>query len=401
MSLCQDLLNGKYNLLLIFLIFILIFHCYYTRPEKMEGMADIPVTEEIKKAISDEIKNVYTADIESIRTLSAVAKTLQDGAYTTPGNLTIKQKTKTSDQVLKITDNNNWVSLNSSLGKGNYNPLVNDNDKGIIFTDGQLETGSLVIGPHSAESNGLKINNKGNIGVGKQPSDNKLDINGNVGIDGNLTFNNISTITSNGRMHLNPSEILYLLPKSGVIIGKEWGGTGNLSIQGNLQLNGQNGSSGQILTSLGDNPPMWREPYKLISISGGSNNNVTVRGGDLDVVSSNKIKVSVKSLLVPLAGWVYHSIGDGSGTDEGKLWMDVNTQKDGAGEINAYPGRNYYVSQIGRNGAARPTINEMIKHGTIVNANETVWFKIRYNRNSDDAFNLNWSDLYCLIIPIY
>jgi hypothetical protein len=33
-------------------------------------------------------------------------------------------------------------------------------------------------------------------------------------------------------MHLTSGELLYLLPKTGVIIGKEWGGNGNLTVQG-------------------------------------------------------------------------------------------------------------------------------------------------------------------------
>jgi hypothetical protein len=37
---------------------------------------------------------------------------------------------------------------------------------------------------------------------------------------------------NNGRLHITGGERLYLLNKDGVIIGKEWGGNGNLSVQG-------------------------------------------------------------------------------------------------------------------------------------------------------------------------
>ena len=40
------------------------------------------------------------------------------------------------------------------------------------------------------------------------------------------------TIVSDGRMHIHGEELLYLLNKDGVIIGKEWGGNGNLTVQG-------------------------------------------------------------------------------------------------------------------------------------------------------------------------
>ncbi len=43
-------------------------------------------------------------------------------------------------------------------------------------------------------------------------------------------------ITSPGRLHIYSDEILYLLPKNGVTIGKEWNGSGNLSVQGRMSV---------------------------------------------------------------------------------------------------------------------------------------------------------------------
>ncbi len=37
-----------------------------------------------------------------------------------------------------------------------------------------------------------------------------------------------------GRLHISGGELLYLLNKSGVVVGKEWGGTGNLTVEGDL-----------------------------------------------------------------------------------------------------------------------------------------------------------------------
>jgi len=39
-----------------------------------------------------------------------------------------------------------------------------------------------------------------------------------------------------GRLHMSGDEFLYILNKSGAIVGKEWGGTGNLSVQGKLTV---------------------------------------------------------------------------------------------------------------------------------------------------------------------
>jgi hypothetical protein len=70
-----------------------------------------------------------------------------------------------------------------------------------------------------------------------------LTVDGGATVNGILTANNDilvgpgKTIRSNSRMHINTGEILYLLPKSGVTIGKEWGGTGDLRVQGKLCVN--------------------------------------------------------------------------------------------------------------------------------------------------------------------
>lgn len=45
-------------------------------------------------------------------------------------------------------------------------------------------------------------------------------------------------IYSPGRMHIHGEELVYILNKNGVIIGKEWGGNGNLNVQGKLDVGG-------------------------------------------------------------------------------------------------------------------------------------------------------------------
>jgi hypothetical protein len=55
----------------------------------------------------------------------------------------------------------------------------------------------------------------------------KLDMRGGgIEMDGGLT------IHSRGRMHIAGEELLYLLNKNGVIVGQEWGGNGNLTVEG-------------------------------------------------------------------------------------------------------------------------------------------------------------------------
>ena len=67
---------------------------------------------------------------------------------------------------------------------------------------------------------------------------NKLSVGGDINTGGNLTIGKDKVITGPGRLHINGDELLYLLNKAGVIIGKEWGGNGNLRVQGNYYAEG-------------------------------------------------------------------------------------------------------------------------------------------------------------------
>jgi large exoprotein involved in heme utilization and adhesion len=67
-----------------------------------------------------------------------------------------------------------------------------------------------------------------------------IDENGNLIIGGNANIN------SPGRMHISGEELLYLLNKSGVIVGKEWGGNGNLTVEGDLEISATMRSPGRM-----------------------------------------------------------------------------------------------------------------------------------------------------------
>ena len=62
-----------------------------------------------------------------------------------------------------------------------------------------------------------------------------LSINGDIFLEG-ATIQKTGEGAA-GRMHINGDELLYLLNKNGVMIGKEWGGNGNLQVQGNVNAN--------------------------------------------------------------------------------------------------------------------------------------------------------------------
>lgn len=73
--------------------------------------------------------------------------------------------------------------------------------------------GGVSIGPGGALAAGVKLDVRG----------------GGVEMDGG------TTIHSRGRMHIDGQEALYLLNRSGVIVGQEWGGNGDLTVEGQLR----------------------------------------------------------------------------------------------------------------------------------------------------------------------
>jgi hypothetical protein len=126
-----------------------------------------------------------------------------------------------------------WIRfMPGTMGDGSYNSLSRAGDNGIIFSGGSVDTGSLVIGPHANSAAGIKITNIGDVGIGTSVPKYKLDVNGNLHVNGDIFMDSARVLSSSGRMHIMGEELLYLLNKDGVIIGKEFGGNGNLTVEG-------------------------------------------------------------------------------------------------------------------------------------------------------------------------
>jgi hypothetical protein len=102
---------------------------------------------------------------------------------------------------------------------------------------------------HNTKSDVLNVTNKNGLKVSKtKDSTGMLKTEGPLHADGGINVPNGGTINSAGRMHLSGNELLYLLNKSGVIIGKEWGGNGNLSVQGAVSTTDLNVAKGTALS---------------------------------------------------------------------------------------------------------------------------------------------------------
>ena len=81
----------------------------------------------------------------------------------------------------------------------------------------------------------------GNVGVGTTTPRSALDVDGNISLTGSINLDNAKRIWGLGRLHIGGEELLYLLNKDGVIVGKEWQGNGNLTVEGNVTAVGNVG----------------------------------------------------------------------------------------------------------------------------------------------------------------
>jgi hypothetical protein len=119
MSLLEELKNGKYNFIFIFILAIFIFHIYW-KTQNIEKMSNVP--DNIKEAV----RQVYNADVEAIRNLSEVAKKLQAGGLIHPGNLDVKGDIKIGGNILndkqiisnfRSSDDNGLIVAGSNKGE--------------------------------------------------------------------------------------------------------------------------------------------------------------------------------------------------------------------------------------------------------------------------------------------
>lgn len=97
---------------------------------------------------------------------------------------------------------------------------TNDNSSIAFHSPGGSRTALVADGPIISTESGAYF--AGDVGIGTLAPGAKLEVKGNIVFD--------SVLATPGRMHLDGGELLYLLNKSGVIVGKEWSGNGNLTV---------------------------------------------------------------------------------------------------------------------------------------------------------------------------
>ena len=88
----------------------------------------------------------------------------------------------------------------------------------------------LEIGDNQGVNTSLTV--QGNVGIGKIDPGARLEVAG-----GDIRLEAGRIFYSPGRLHIHGEEILFLLNKGGVHVSRAWGGSGNLTIDGELYLN--------------------------------------------------------------------------------------------------------------------------------------------------------------------
>jgi hypothetical protein len=120
MGLLEDLSSGKYNLILIGIIFIFIFHQYWCVSRFSRSMRQNRCKEQMTNVSNDinaAISRIYKADVEAIRNLADLSKKIQDGGLTIPGNLIVKGTIKSDGDI--SNNSSSFSGLNSRIDSVN------------------------------------------------------------------------------------------------------------------------------------------------------------------------------------------------------------------------------------------------------------------------------------------
>jgi hypothetical protein len=158
------------------------------------------------------------ADIDAIRNLNSYAKTLMkpDGTLTNPGNLNVAGDI--SSKNISRTDGGDWLRINDATNNAGRTALYGN----LSINSTQKGFGGLNVGTWGSDAG-----------------------EGNIKATGNITMG--SVLGSNDTLHIHPAKNLYLIPRGGsVLISKDWGASGNLTVVGNQSIGGDLTVGGQL-----------------------------------------------------------------------------------------------------------------------------------------------------------
>lgn len=143
------------------------------------------------------------------------------GTVSTSGKLTIQRSAGTSTTPdFYISDGTQWTNINTNSSPGAFNPLVVSGDHSIIYSNGTLDTGAIVIGPWSNNNKGIRIDSSGRVTKPYQPAFFATGSGGTITatVGAYLPFNTLNTTFagSNRNSGYNASSYVYTAPVAGL-----------------------------------------------------------------------------------------------------------------------------------------------------------------------------------------
>lgn len=258
----------------IFLILaVVIYVTIAMQMHKDEIQSELARTEEI---LTEEQKVRLQKDNELVNKISTADQTISTVLNENVNN-TKKQANDIDDLKKNVADFNKLssaIKVNSSSGTKTGRDITDLPGSGIANLDllakvnavnsltvnkglktDTIESGNIALASGSTVSakgrmhvtgdERLYLLNKDGVIIGKEwGGTGNLNVQGQASLDGGVVVPNGGTISSPGRMHIAGNERLYLLNKDGVTIGKEWGGNGNLTVQGSQWTGGDHVHAG-------------------------------------------------------------------------------------------------------------------------------------------------------------
>lgn len=198
----------------------------------------------MSEGVSTKSLKTNTADVQGALNVNGVLRLGNDIAhpdntdgaiYRADGQLQIA-----ADDFVRLrhtTSKETGIQFDTRQGNGDIrgpNGQLKLSRQGIMFggpNNGRDENSAQI-------SAGMHVPNSLNIigmSSGKGAGDRRVDMWAEGGFNlyaPHVNLNANATVQSAGRIHVNGGEELYVLNKKGVIVGKEWGGNGNLQVQG-------------------------------------------------------------------------------------------------------------------------------------------------------------------------
>ena len=233
--------NCTQNIAIGFL-FIIIIYLVINQKNISKNQENFALSSDDLTLVRTEINRIYDMDVEAIRNLGAISKSLLTGTNTfTPS-------TSGTPGDLNIPADNTILQGGLSLLNTTWEATKMDTATSHIVSDTGNYKSLMILGNDSSGTRKVKLWDDVTVS-------NNLTMDGNV-----LTLASGAKITSPGRLHVSGEDNLYILNKTGVVIGKEWGGSGDLSVQGNQTNNGTlSVDNNTYLRGLSFQPSSWAE----------------------------------------------------------------------------------------------------------------------------------------------